>query len=183
MPDKPLCPDCDGQLQCPDCDDPRPRADAVRQDWQIFTPLGRWETVVRAGRQSDYGPICIVTEQSAGHPWRYHASTKVDAVPPRRTRPGTPIIRISENYGRTGPIWASACLDTDDYVMPTGPGLIAAASKSPDGPGWTVLVQLGDEPTRTTEPSKDKARTAVRAAGRSAANLLNIRMIITPETR
>jgi len=60
--------------------------------------------------------------------------------------------------------------------------MIAAASRSPDGAGWTVLVQLGDDRTRTIEPSKDKARTAVRAAARRAAKLFNVKLILTPES-
>lgn len=182
MPDKPTCPDCDSQLECSTCDDPRPRADAVAVGWELFTPFGRWEKVVDAGRQDDFGPMCIWTERSAGHPWRYHASTKVDAVRPRHARHGSPIIRVSETPDRTGPIWASACLDTDDHVMPSGPGLIAAASRSPDGPGWTVLVQLGNDRNRTTEETKSKARTAVRAAARRAAKRLNVKLILTPES-
>lgn len=173
-----ICPDCDTEVECRNCKDPRPRADLVLTGWELLTPLGRWERVIRVDRPSDYGRIQIWTELTEGHPWRYSASAKVDATPPRRTPTGTAIVRVIEGEWRNGPIYAVACLDADIYAMPTGPGLIATGSKS-TGPGWDVVVQLGSVVARTHHESKSQARTAVRAAARRAARQFHVRLVLT----
>jgi hypothetical protein len=179
---KPACPECDTTLTCPSCADPRPIAGQVQPGWSLLTPLGRWEEVVSADQPHPFGPVLIRTKQSGDLAWRYSRTTKVEATPARRRPYGKAEIRVVEGNWRNGPIYAVACLDTDDTGIPTGAGILATGFKNEDATGWSVHVSLGSDGAneKHDDTTKVAAPTLVRGAGRRAARMLGVKLNITP---
>lgn len=174
---RPACPACGLGTRCHDCEDLRPTAEVISDygDWQIRTPFGRWEDVVRIERPK-FGRLAIWTKQSGDQPWRYWRSEKVDAVR-RVTYSGTPEIRLVENYGRDAMMWITATQDTVVSPRIHSAAELATAVYIRDEHGWKISHRPGseEEPTIITCESKAKARSLLKALGRAYAKTMGVK--------
>lgn len=179
----PTCDGCGAELKCLGCDDTRPTADEIYKDWQIRSPLDRWETVTKVEYGGEHGPVLVWTDKTGpDYSWRYYRSTKVEAIRPAGHLNGIPEIRIIEYSWGDGPIHAVPTLSTihrTDMMR-----VLVEARYVGKGKGWNVVHRPNGrgEPVTIHCESKAKARTAVRAAAKLHAKALGVK-VTTEATR
>ncbi|MEU5950351.1 hypothetical protein ABZ793_33075 [Micromonospora sp. NPDC047465] len=180
---EPTCLSCGGTKQCVGCDDIRPVAETLDQGWRFLSPAGRWETVERAERENEYAPVRVWTDKTgSGYSWSIPPWRKVEAVPPVRWH-GVPEIRIWEyDYARDAPMYAVVTLDTV-YRPDTDHAVVEGRYSREDG--WRVIHRPdgGEVVVIDCGRSKDKARSALRAAARQHAKALGVQVTVQPRRR
>jgi hypothetical protein len=180
---RPACPACGCGTKCTDCEDLRPNAEEIGDygDWQIRSPFGRWEDVVRVVRPR-FGQLSIFTKQSGDQPWRYWATEKVNAVQ-RVTYSGDPEIRLLEGHGRDSLMWLTATQSTTISPKVGGSAELAFANYIRDEHCWKVSHRRGDaeNPEIIVCESKAKARSKLKELGRAYAKTMGVKFNPTGE--
>ncbi|WP_320069140.1 hypothetical protein [Micromonospora sp. RTGN7] len=181
---EPTCRICGGSKKCVGCDDIRPVAEQVAQGWQVVSPLGRWETVERVERATEFSAVRVWTDRTGpGYSWSIPPWRKLDAAAPPRRCHGVAEVRVWEHdYARDAPMYAVITLDT--IHRPDTEHPLAQASYSREA-GWAVTHRPdgGEVVVIDCGRSKAAARTALRAAARQHAKALGVRVTTQPRSQ
>lgn len=173
---RPACPDCEIGMVCTDCEDLRPTAEDLYEEWELRSPLGRWEIVTKVDRPK-FGKISVYTKQCGGQPWRYWRETKVDARYPKNTFHGDPEIRLCELGSRLGMMWLQATQSTTVNPRVGDAGELAMARHNATDRRWDITHRPAgaEEDVVIHCTSKSRARTELKKLGRQYAKTLGVK--------
>lgn len=150
--------------------------DSLYRDCQIWTPLGRWETITSIQDLDSYRRRVTTDRCKPGYGWVFARWNKFDAIIPRGDRfTPDPEIRLVDLQNAATPrmvlVATSAGIEIPDFGA-----YVAEAVYLGHGKGWQVNDRRGTGDLDTTcHTSKATARTAIRAAGRAHAKGLGVR--------
>ena len=157
-------------------DRPTYELDTLYPGCQIWTPLQRWETIIKIDDIDGYRRRVTTEKCAVGYGWTFPKWRKFEAIIPRGERyVPDPEIRLVDLGRATTPrvllVPTAAHIEIPDFGV-----AIAEATYVGRNQGWDVTDRTGTgELTTTPYISKAAARTALRAVGRTHARALGVR--------
>lgn len=150
--------------------------DKLYRDCQIWTPLGRWETITSI-EDIDTVRRKVTTDRcSQGYAWTFARWQEFDAIIPRGERfVPDPEVRLVDLQNAATPrmvlVATAAQIEIPDFCT-----YVAEAVYLGHGQGWDVRDRRGSGELFTAHcTSKAAARTLMRSAGRAHAKGLGVR--------
>lgn len=149
------------------------RVDELRSGDQMWSPVGRWETVTAVEHLASGIMVRLATDKTRdGYAWTLRASADIQALTSYQQRHVRTVAVEETKRGivavLSDPTYTSYCWDDESITL--------AQATYTRAEGWTVADHKGDSTVHTeTCASKAAARSAIIRAARAHAKGLGVK--------